>query len=550
MRIDFNTHPEKYKHWKINVAGTRADLIMDVLETGGLFAGYELKLNSYDLGVDIELHDALQRLRFEHPEVQVVVLRSGKPKVFCAGANIKMLGGASHGHKVNFCKFTNETRNSMEDANNNSGQRYVAAVGGACAGGGYELALATDHIILIDDGASGVSLPEVALLAVLPGTGGITRVTDKRKVRRDRADIFCATEEGVRGNRALEWNLVDELATPSLFEETLLSRVEIMASASDRPVNEIGVTLNPINSEIKKELLSYSSLEVEIKRAESVAELMIKGPEGKTPGNMREVIAMGDQFWPLRLARELDDAILQLRFNEEEVAVMAFNSIGSDVAVREYCDFLEINKSHWLIREIILYWTRVLKRVDLTSKTIITKIEPGSCFVGFLAELVFAADRSFMAEGVFDGESSSEASLILTSANFGRHPMSNQLSRLGTRFLSDSSWEKTLKQNIGIDLKAEAADALGLITAIYDEIDWEEEIRLFVEERISFSPDALTGLEANTRFAGPETMETKIFGRLTAWQNWIFQRSNAVGEAGALSRYGTGKKANFDRKRV
>ena len=346
MRIDFNTHPEKYKHWKINVAGTRADLIMDVLENGGLFAGYELKLNSYDLGVDIELHDALQRLRFEHPEVQVVVLRSGKPKVFCAGANIKMLGGASHGHKVNFCKFTNETRNSMEDANNNSGQRYVAAVGGACAGGGYELALATDHIILIDDGASGVSLPEVALLAVLPGTGGITRVTDKRKVRRDRADIFCATEEGVRGNRALEWNLVDELATPSLFEETLLSRVEIMASASDRPVNEIGVTLNPINSEIKKELLSYSSLEVEIKRAESVAELVIKGSEGKTPGNMREVIAMGDQFWPLRLARELDDAILQLRFNEEEVAVMAFNSIGSDVAVRKYCDFLEINKSH------------------------------------------------------------------------------------------------------------------------------------------------------------------------------------------------------------
>ena len=461
-----------------------------------------------------------------------------------------MLGGASHGHKVNFCKFTNETRNSMEDANDNSGQRYVAAVGGACAGGGYELALATDHIILIDDGSSGVSLPEVALLAVLPGTGGITRVTDKRKVRRDRADIFCATEEGVRGNRALEWNLVDELASPSLFEETLSSRVESMASASDRPVDEVGVTLNPIKLEIKEDRISYSSLEVEIKRTESIAELLIKGPTGKAPANIEEVITMGDQFWPLRLARELDDAVLQLRFNEEEIAVMAFNSIGSDSAVKEHCDFLQANKSHWLIREIILFWTRVLKRVDLTSKTIITKIEPGSCFVGFLAELVFAADRSFMADGVFDGNNCGEASLLLTAANFGRHPMSNQISRLATRFLSDTSWEKMLKPHIGIDLKAEAADDLGLITAIYDEIDWEEEIRLFVEERVSFSPDALTGLEANTRFAGPETMETKIFGRLTAWQNWIFQRANAVGEAGALSQYGSGKKANFDRKRV
>lgn len=550
MRINFNTDPENYKHWKINVVGKRANLIMDVSESGGLFAGYELKLNSYDLGVDIELHDALQRLRFEHPEVQVVVLSSGKPKVFCAGANIKMLGGASHGHKVNFCKFTNETRNSMEDANDNSGQRYIAAVGGACAGGGYELALATGHIILIDDGSSGVSLPEVALLAVLPGTGGITRVTDKRKVRRDRADIFCATEEGVRGNRALEWNLVDELASPSSFEETLSSRVESMASASDRPVDEVGVTLNPIKLEIKEDRLSYSSLEVEIKRAESVAELLIKGPTGKTPANIEEVIMMGDEFWPLRLARELDDAVLQLRFNEEEIAVMAFNSIGSDAAVKEHCDFLETHKSHWLIRELILFWTRVLKRVDLTSKTIITKIEPGSCFVGFLAELVFAADRSFMADGVFDGNNYGEASLLLTAANFGRHPMSNQISRLATRFLADTSWEKTLRPNIGINLKAEAADDLGLITAIYDEIDWEEEIRLFVEERVSFSPDALTGLEANTRFAGPETMETKIFGRLTAWQNWIFQRANAVGEAGALSRYGSGKKVNFDRKRI
>ena len=548
--INFNSHPEKYQHWSLEIKGQLATLKMNVNEEGGLYPGYKLKLNSYDLGVDIELYDAVQRLRFEHPEVRVVVLTSSMEKVFCSGANIKMLGLLSHSHKVNFCKFTNETRNSMEDANDNSGQRYIAAVGGACAGGGYELALATDHIILIDDGSSGVSLPEVALLAVLPGTGGITRVTDKRKVRRDRADIFCATEEGVRGNRALEWNLVDELASPSSFEETLSSRVESMASASDRPVDEVGVTLNPIKLEIKEDRLSYSSLEVEIKRAESVAELLIKGPTGKTPANIEEVITMGDEFWPLRLARELDDAVLQLRFNEEEIAVMAFNSIGSDAAVKEHCDFLEAHKSHWLIRELILFWTRVLKRVDLTSKTIITKIEPGSCFVGFLAELVFAADRSFMADGVFDGNNYGEASLLLTAANFGRHPMSNQISRLATRFLADTSWEKTLRPNIGINLKAEAADDLGLITAIYDEIDWEEEIRLFVEERVSFSPDALTGLEANTRFAGPETMETKIFGRLTAWQNWIFQRANAVGEAGALSRYGSGKKVNFDRKRV
>lgn len=550
MRIDFNTHPTNYKHWNINIVGKRADLIMDVAESGGLFEGYELKLNSYDLGVDIELHDALQRLRFEHPEVQVVVLRSGKTRVFCAGANIKMLGGASHTHKVNFCKFTNETRNSMEDASSNSGQRYLAAVGGACAGGGYELALATDHIIMVDDGSSSVSLPEVALLAVLPGTGGVTRVTDKRKVRKDRADIFCATEEGVRGNRALEWNLVDELTVPSLFEETLSLRVDVMASTSDRPKNETGLILNPINLNTEVDLLSYSTLTVDINQDDHVAEILIKGPDNQVPQNIDQLKSLGDQFWPLRLARELDDAILQLRFNEEEIAVLAISSIGSTAGVAEYCDFLEKNKSHWLVREILLYWTRVLKRLDLTSKTIITKIEPGSCFVGFLAELVFAADRSFMAEGEFEGQDANEASLILTVANFGRHPMSNQMSRLGTRFLADPLWEDALKPTIGLTLSTKASDDLGLITAIYDEIDWEEEIRLFLEERVSFSPDALTGLEANTRFAGPETMETKIFGRLTAWQNWIFQRSNAVGENGALSRYGSGKKPSFDRKRV
>ena len=519
MRVNFITDPSKYKHWKINVNGERADLILDVDEQEALFEGYELKLNSYDLGVDIELNDALQRLRFEYPAVKVVVIRSAKEKVFCAGANIKMLGGASHEHKVNFCKFTNETRNAIEDASQHSGQRYIAAVHGACAGGGYELALATEHIILVDDGSSSVSLPEVALLAVLPGTGGITRVTDKRKVRRDRADIFCSTEEGARGKRALDWNLVDDLVPASQFEEILHQRVREFANASDRTSNTKGITLKPIKCQIKDDEIVYSTVKVEFKRSEQLAEITIIGPQEEITSNSDNIKEIGSEFWPLRLARELDDAILQIRFNELEIAVIAFKSEGNTSRVASYCNFLNSNKSNWLIREIILCWTRVLKRVDLTSRSLITLVSPGSCFAGFLAELVFSADRSFMGEGVFEGSNEPEASIMLTEANFGRHPMPNGLARLSTRFLGQPDSVIEAKKYLGQELLADDAERLGVITMACDDIDWDDDIRLFLEERASFSPDALTGLEANTRFAGPETIETKIFGRLTAWQN-------------------------------
>ena len=550
MRVNFITDPSKYKHWKINVNGERADLILDVDEQGALFGGYELKLNSYDLGVDIELNDALQRLRFEYPAVKVVVIRSAKEKVFCAGANIKMLGGASHEHKVNFCKFTNETRNAIEDASQNSGQRYIAAVHGACAGGGYELALATEHIILVDDASSSVSLPEVALLAVLPGTGGITRVTDKRKIRRDRADIFCSTEEGARGQRALDWNLVDDLVPASRFEEVLDKRVQEFANISDRTWDSKGINLEPIQSRFIDDEIIYSTIKVEFKRSDQLAEITIIGPQEEAPAGPDNLTKIGSEFWPLRLARELDDAILQIRFNELEIAVISFKSEGDASRVASYCNFLNSNKSDWLIREIILCWTRVLKRVDLTSRSLVTLVTPESCFAGFLAELVFSADRSFMGEGVFDGSNEEEASIILTEANFGRHPMSNGLARLNTRFLGQPDAVIEAKKYLGQELLAEEAERLGIITMACDDIDWDDDIRLFLEERASFSPDALTGLEANTRFAGPETIETKIFGRLTAWQNWIFQRPNAVGKRGSLGLYGTGKKAEFDKKRV
>ena len=550
MRIDFETDPSRYRHWRIEIAGPVADLIMDVDETGGLFDGYELKLNSYDLGVDIELHDALQRLRFEHPEVGAVVLRSGKDRVFCAGANIRMLGGASHAHKVNFCKFTNETRNAMEDASAHSGQRYIAAVGGACAGGGYELALATDHIILTDDGSSTVSLPEVALLAVLPGTGGITRVTDKRKVRRDRADIFCASEEGVRGQRAVDWRLVDAVAPPSRFAEAVAAQAAAFARQTDRPADATGITLGPLVRKIDDTSVSYTAVQVAIDRADRVATITITGPESGPPRDVAAMLAEGDQYWPLRMARELDDALLHLRFNEVEIAVVVFKAAGDGQAVLAHDAFLEANKDHWLAREVLLNWTRVMKRVDLTARSLLALIEPGSCFAGLLAELAFAGDRSFMADGAFEGDNRPDAAISLGPANFGRHPMSNGLSRLATRFLGEPEALTAAEAAIGAPLDASAADALGLVTAALDDIDWEDEVRLFLEERASFSPDALTGLEANTRFAGPETMETKIFGRLTAWQNWIFQRPNAVGETGALGRYGTGLRAVFDRKRV
>ena len=530
MRIDFQTHPERYRHWKIELEGNSAALVMDVDEAGGLFDGYELKLNSYDLGVDIELNDAIQRLRFEHPEVKTVVMRSGKDRTFCAGANIRMLAGADHAHKVNFCKFTNETRNSIEDASDHSGQTYMCVVNGTAAGGGYELALAANHIILTDDGSSSVSLPEVPLLAVLPGTGGLTRVIDKRKVRRDLADVFCTVEEGVRGQRAVDWRLVDETVPNSKIEEVVAQRTAEFAARSDRPDTGPGVALTPLDREFGDDYVKYSCVTVEIDRAAHVATVTVNGPDGAPPDTAEAMVEAGAAFWPLRLVRELDDAILHLRANETETAVIAFKTQGEPEAVLAFDAFLDAHGDHWLAREIALYWTRVLKRVDLTSRTLVAMVEPGSCFAGTLAELVFAADRSYMLDGGFEQDNRSDAALHLNQNNFGRHPMSNGLSRLETRFLGDADSLEGARRQIGEALDADAAEAAGLVTFAFDDIDWEDEIRIFLEERASFSADALTGMEANLRFAGPETMETKIFGRLTAWQNWIFQRPNAVGE--------------------
>jgi benzoyl-CoA-dihydrodiol lyase len=548
--IDFQTDPSRYRHWRIETNGEVASLIMDVDEKGGMFEGYELKLNSYDLSVDIELADAIQRLRFEHPEVKAVVLRSGKEKVFCAGANIRMLAGAAHSHKVNFCKFTNETRNSMEDASHFSGQQYISAVKGACAGGGYELALASEYIILTDDGASSVSLPEVPLLAVLPGTGGLTRVTDKRKVRRDLADVFCSIEEGVKGKKAVDWRLVDETVSNSRFEEAVAAKTSALVKASSRPSGQTGIKLGPLNRSITDDAVSYSTLQVEIDRAAGVATITVKGPDDTPPASAGEMVAQGDGFWPLRAARELDDAILHLRLNEMEVGVIQFKTVGDSARVVAYDNFLEAQADHWLGREILLYWRRVLKRVDLTSRSLVALIEPGSCFAGTLTELVWACDRSYMALGAFEGDNRPPATLLLSAANFGRHPMSNGLTRLQTRFLGEPDSVAQVEKRLGEEISGEDAEKLGLVTFAYDDIDWDDEVRMFLEERTSFSPDALTGMEANLRFAGPETMETRIFGRLTAWQNWIFQRPNAVGQDGALRRYGSGQKADYNMERV
>ncbi len=550
-RIDFQTEPSRYRHWRVEYDGDVANLYMDVDEAGGLFDGYELKLNSYDLGVDIELADVVQRMRFEHPEVGVVVLRSGKDNVFCAGANIRMLAGAEHAHKVNFCKFTNETRNTFERAGEESGQTYIAAIKGSCAGGGYELALACDHIMLTDDGASNVALPEVPLLAVLPGTGGLTRVTDKRKVRRDIADVFCAMEEGARGPKALKWNLVDEVVPNARFDEVVAERAREFADrAAKKPVK--GITLPPLAREIGTDALSYSLLDVALEHDAGIATITLKGPEAPAPANVDELHAQGADTWALRLARELDDALLHLRFNELELGVIVFKSAGDPALVMAHEAFLlEHAGDDWLAREILLYWKRVLKRIDLTSRSLVALIEPGSCFAGMLAEILFAVDRSFMAEGEFEGlEDKGEAAIILSEGSFGRYPMSNDLTRLETRFLGTPEAVETARQRVGETLLAEDADALGLVTFALDDIDWEDEVRVFLEERASFSPDAMTGMEANLRFAGPETMETRIFGRLTAWQNWIFQRPNAVGEKGALRRYGSGQRGEYDRRRV
>jgi benzoyl-CoA-dihydrodiol lyase len=549
-RIDFRTEPQRYRHWKLSVQGEVATLLMDVDENAPLFEGYQLKLNSYDLGVDIELADALERLRFEYPAVRVILLRSGKPRVFCAGANIRMLAGSSHGHKVNFCKFTNETRNAIEDASENSGQRMICVVTGSCAGGGYELALAADHIILTDDGSSTVSLPELPLLAVLPGTGGLTRVTDKRKVRRDHADVFCTTEEGVRGRRAVEWRLVDEAVPNTKLDAVIEERVREFAERSDRPKHAAGIKLAPLECRAGADTRDYRHVSVEFSRAERIATITLRGPGSPPPADADEMAAQGAEFWPLALARELDDAILDIRLNEPETAAIVFKTSGEGAAVLAYDAFLDRHKDHWLAREIHLKWKRVLKRVDLTSRTLVALVEPGSCFAGTLAELIFAADRSYMLIGRRDGDNRPPAAIALSEANFGPYPMSNGLTRLQSRFLGDADALAKARASVGSALDAEAAEEHGLATFALDDVDWEDEIRMFLEERASFSPDGLTGMEANLRFGGPETMETKIFARLTAWQNWIFQRPNATGEDGALRRYGSGQKAQFDMKRV
>ncbi|MGA3401600.1 MAG: 2,3-epoxybenzoyl-CoA dihydrolase [Acetobacteraceae bacterium] len=546
--IDCRTDPSRYRHWKLGFDGPIATLAMDVDPAGGLFPGCELKLNSYDLGVDIELADAVQRLRFEHPEVRTVVLCSGKPNVFCAGANIRMLAQATHVHKVNFCKFTNETRLAIEDAGENSGQRWLAAVSGSAAGGGYELAMAADWIMLIDDRRSNVALPELPLLGVLPGTGGLTRLTDKRRVRRDRADLFCTTEEGARGRRAVEWRLVDEVVPPSSWDAKLHERALALAALSDRP-NAEGIALLPLDRMIAEDGMRYPHVHVAFERASRRATITLSGP-ASLPADLAGIHAAGAAFWPLAVARELDDAILHLRLNEPELGLLVFRSEGDPRAVLAADALLEAHQADWLVREIRLLLKRVFKRVDVTSRSLVTLIEPGSCFAGSLAELVFAADRALMFSGTRGGDNRGQAALHLSALNFGAYPMGNGLTRLATRFLGEPDSVDAARARIGATLDAETAEELGLVTSALDDSDWDDEVRLLLEERASFSPDALTGMEANLRFAGPETMETRIFGRLTAWQNWIFQRPNAVGEDGALKRYGSGQRPAFNPVRV
>ena len=497
-----------------------------------------------------ELYDAVQRLHFEHPQVGAVVIRSDRPRVFCAGANIQMLGRSSHSHKVNFCKFTNETRNSIEDATVNSGQIYICAINGTAAGGGYELALACEHIMLVDDGSTTVSLPELPLLAVLPGTGGLTRLVDKRKVRHDHADFFCTTSEGVRGSRALDWRLVDELVPTSQFDQIVMERAHELAATSDRPREATGIELRPLTRRFEAENITYDNVEVVIERANATAYFTIRGPREAPAQDPAGIQAAGASFWPLALARELDDAILHLRLNEEEIGTWVFRTIGDATLVEKAEKALMDHAGHWLVREVRLYIKRTLKRLDVSSRSLITLIEPGSCFTGVLFELALASDRTYMLDGVFEDRKHPPAAVRLTPLNFGPLPMVNGLSRLESRFLGKPERLETLRKVMGQDLDAALAEEQGLVTFIPDDIDWEDEVRLAIEERASFSPDALTGMEASLRFAGPETMESKIFGRLSAWQNWIFQRSNASGDEGALKLYGTGKKSVFDKKRA
>ncbi len=528
--VSFDAHPDSYRHWRLRIDGDLAWLELDVDEQGGITPGYELKLNSYDLGVDIELYDATQRLRFEHPQVRTVVLTSAKDKVFCAGANIRMLASSSHEWKVNFCKFTNETRNGMEDATAN-GQTYLAAVNGSCAGGGYELALACEHIVLVDDNSSTVALPEVPLLGVLPGTGGLTRVVDKRGTRKDLADVFATRPDGVKGRTAVEWRLVDELAPPRRFTEAVTERARELAKRSTRPAGARGIELTPLRRD------RYVTADLD--RAEGAVAITVKAP-----GQVGE-FAESAEFWPLAMTRELDDLILRLRTNEPELGTWLLRTEGDPAVVQGYERLLA--EDHWLAREIVHYWKRTLKRLDVTSRSLVALLEPGSCFAGMLAELAFACDRQYLLD---DQEAGVAGTIVLTEANFGTYPMGNGITRLESRFWGDRSHVDTLRKQTGNLLGPAEAKELGLVTDALDDIDWDDEIRIVVEGRAALSPDALTGLEANHRFVGPETVETKIFGRLSAWQNWIFNRPNASGEDGALRRYGTGKKAVFDRRRV
>jgi benzoyl-CoA-dihydrodiol lyase len=548
--VDFRTEPARYRHWTLAIDGRVATLSMDVDEAGGIRPGYELKLNSYDLGVDIELYDAVQRLRFEHPEVAAVILRSGKERVFCAGANIRMLGQSSHAWKVNFCKFTNETRNAIEEASAESGQAWLTAINGSCAGGGYELALATDWIVMADDASTSVALPEVPLLGVLPGTGGLTRLTDKRKVRRDRADFFCTVEEGVKGRRALEWGLVDELVPRSQLDETVRERARALAARSDRPADARGVALAPLERTLEGDTIRYRHVTCRLDRDRGRAEITAVAPAGAAPCDVAAVHAQGAAFWPLALARELDDLILHLRTNEDGIGVWVLKTAGGADEVAAYDRLLAEHAGDWLVREVRLYLRRVFKRLDVTSRSLFALIEPGSCFAGTLLELALAADRSYMLDGAFEGDHRPPPTVRLTELNFGAYPMPNGLSRLASRCLGDPARLDQLKRRIGEDLDAAAAAAAGLVTFTPDDIDWEDEVRLALEARAAFSPDALTGMEASLRFAGPETMESKIFARLSAWQNWIFQRPNAVGPKGGLSVYGTGQRPEFDKRRV
>ncbi len=547
-RVNYQTTPTDYKHWTLSFDGPIATLKADFDENAGLRPGYKLKLNSYDLGVDIELNDALNRIRFEHPEVRTVVVTSAKEKVFCSGANIFMLGVSSHAWKVNFCKFTNETRNSLEDSSEHSGLKFLAAVNGACAGGGYELALACDEILLVDDRSSAVSLPEVPLLGVLPGTGGLTRVTDKRHVRHDLADIFCTTTEGVRGQKAKDWRLVDEIAKPAVFAQKVQERALALAAKSDRPQEGKGVALTPIQRTIEENALRYPNVTVDIDRSRRVATFTVKGPGADQIEDLAQIEAAGASWYPLALARELEDAILSMRTNELEIGIWLIKTEGDLDAVLKMDATLARHQKHWLVRETIGYLRRTFSRLDVSSRSLFALIQPGSCFAGSFLELALACDRSYQL--VLPDEPERAPKIAIDETNFGMFPMATGESRLQRRFYGEAQPLEAVRANAGKPLDGEAAQAIGLVTSAPDDLDWDDEIRIAIEERVAMSPDALTGLEANLRFNSQENMFTRIFGRLTAWQNWIFQRPNAVGEKGALKTYGKGDKAQFDWHRV